>query len=77
MLVQMHSVLHTWWRRELLLAGNLTIAESLILPAAMDMVKVLLDEKEAMKLKAITLSNDTIQRRITDISMDIKEQFVQ
>ena len=54
-----------------------TIAESSILPAAMDMVKVLSGEKEAMKLKAIPLSNDTIQRRITDMSMDIKEQVVQ
>lgn len=54
-----------------------TIAESLILPAAMDMAQTVLGEKEASKLKSIPLSNDTIQRRIADISMDLKLQVVE
>ncbi len=41
-----------------------TIAEQLILPAALDMVSIMLDETSAAKLKAIPLSNDTVARRI-------------
>lgn len=41
-----------------------TIAEELHLPAAIDMVSIMLDETSADKLKAIPLSNDTIARRI-------------
>lgn len=43
-----------------------TIAEQLILPAALDMVSVMLDETSAAKLKAVPLSNDTVARRICD-----------
>jgi hypothetical protein len=44
-----------------------TIAESLILPAAVDMAEIMLGEKEANKLKSIPLSDNTIQRRISRI----------
>ncbi|KAM3838159.1 zinc finger BED domain-containing protein 5-like [Diretmus argenteus] len=52
-----------------------TIAEELILPAALDMVSTMLDETSAAKLKTIPLSNDTIARRICDISDDLEEQL--
>ena len=51
-----------------------TIAEDLILPAAMDMVREVLDQSAADKLKTIPLSNDTISRRIEDMLDDIKQQ---
>ncbi|KAK7938700.1 hypothetical protein WMY93_002026 [Mugilogobius chulae] len=54
-----------------------TIAEELILPAAIDMVSCLIDEKSAQKLKCIPLSNDTVGRRIVDISNDIEEQLIE
>ncbi|KAJ4939220.1 hypothetical protein JOQ06_028676 [Pogonophryne albipinna] len=49
-----------------------TIAEDLILPAAIDMVRELLDQ--SAKLKTIPLSNDTISKRIEDMSDDIQQQ---
>ncbi|XP_063872897.1 zinc finger BED domain-containing protein 5-like [Scylla paramamosain] len=54
-----------------------TIGEELILPCAKTMVKLVLDEKSAEKLNAISLSNNTVQRRISQISDDIKEQVIQ
>ena len=54
-----------------------TIAEDLILPAALDMVSTMLDEKSAEKLKAVPLSNDTVARRISDISDDLEEQLTE
>jgi hypothetical protein len=54
-----------------------TIAEELILPSAIDMVQAVLGEKMAKKLRTIPLSNDTISRRIADMSADINEQLVE
>ena len=56
-----------------------TIAEQLILPAALGMVSVMLDETSAAKLKAALffLSNDTIARCICDISSDLEEQLIE
>ncbi|KAJ4946978.1 hypothetical protein JOQ06_009021 [Pogonophryne albipinna] len=54
-----------------------TIAEKLILPCAIDMVSTLIDEATAQKLKAIPLSDNTIARRIDEISEDMKEQLVE
>ncbi|KAE8298233.1 Zinc finger MYM-type protein 6 [Larimichthys crocea] len=54
-----------------------TIAEQLILPAAVDMVSIMMDETSAAKLKTIPLSNDTVSRRIRDISTDIEAQLVE
>uniref|UniRef100_A0A8C7Y7X1 DUF4371 domain-containing protein n=1 Tax=Oryzias sinensis TaxID=183150 RepID=A0A8C7Y7X1_9TELE len=54
-----------------------TIAEELILPAALDMVSVMLDDASAAKLKTVPLSNDTVARRINDIANDLKEQLVE
>lgn len=52
-----------------------TIAEELILPAAMDMVREVLDQSAAERLKTIPLSNGTIARRIEDMSGNIKEHL--
>ncbi len=49
-----------------------TIAEQLILPAALDMVSIMLDETSAAKLKAIPV-NDTVARRICNISSDLED----
>ncbi|KAI2649397.1 Zinc finger BED domain-containing protein 5 [Labeo rohita] len=54
-----------------------TIAEQLILPATLDMVSVMLDETSAAKLKTIPLSNDTVAKRICDISNDLEDQLVE
>lgn len=51
-----------------------TIAEGLILPAAVDMVREVLDQSAADKLKTIPLSNDTISRRIEEMSDDIQQK---
>lgn len=53
-----------------------TIAEELILPVALDMVSVMLDDASAAKIKTIPLSNDTVARRINDIANDLQEQLV-
>ncbi|KAL6463227.1 hypothetical protein MHYP_G00276180 [Metynnis hypsauchen] len=53
-----------------------TIAEELILPAALDVVSVMLDDKSAAKIKTIPLSNDTVARRINDIANDLQEQLI-
>ena len=53
-----------------------TIAEELILPAALDMVSIMLDDASAAKLKTVPLSNDTVARRIHDIADDLQEQLV-
>lgn len=51
------------------------IAEQLILPIAIDIVSIMLDETRAAKLKAIPLSNDTVAQRIHDISDDLEDQL--
>ena len=53
-----------------------TIAEKIILPAAMDMVSTVIDEKLAEKLKCIPLSDNTISRQINDISNNLEEQLI-
>ena len=41
-----------------------TIAEELVLPAALDLVSTIIGESTAQKLKAVPLSNNTISRTI-------------
>ena len=53
-----------------------TVAETLILPAAIDMVSAVIDEKAAEKLRSIPLSNNTVSRRIDDISEHLEEQLI-
>jgi hypothetical protein len=54
-----------------------TIAEDLILPSAVDMVKAVLGEKVVRQVRAIPLSDNSISRRITDMSADVNEQIVE
>lgn len=52
-----------------------TIGETLLLPAAVDMVQAVLGEKAAKEIKKIPLSNNTVKRRIVDMSNNIEEQL--
>ena len=53
-----------------------TIGEELILPAAIEMCEVMLGKEAANKLKAVPLSNDTVRRRIEELSVDIESQLL-
>ena len=53
-----------------------TIAEELVFPAALDLVSTMIGESAAQKLKAVSLSNNIISRRIDKISDDINDQLV-
>ena len=53
-----------------------TIAESLVLPAAKALVRNLIGDEEAVKLESVSLSNDTVKRRIKEISGDVAEQVI-
>lgn len=55
---------------------NHTIGENLIIPSAIEIVSCMFGEKQANKIKSIPLSNDTVSRRINDMSYDTKEQLV-
>ena len=52
-----------------------TIAEELVLPAALDLVLTIIGESAAQKLKAVPLSNNTISRRIDKILDDINDHL--
>lgn len=51
------------------------IAEDLILPCAKDMVSCMLSSEDAEKLTAIPLSNDTMARRISEMTEIVREQL--
>lgn len=53
-----------------------TIAQELIHPAAVEMCEIMLGTEAANKLKAIPLSDDTVRRRIQDLSADILSQIL-
>ena len=53
-----------------------TIAETLVKPCAMEMVKIVLGKEAEKKLQQVPLSNDTIRSRIDDVSQDILLQIV-
>lgn len=53
-----------------------SIGETLILPCTKDIVKIMLGEQYANKLNTLALSDNTVQRRISDMSIDIKDQVV-
>ncbi|XP_068228019.1 protein FAM200C-like [Palaemon carinicauda] len=52
------------------------IGETLIKPCMMKAVNLILGEASAKKMQQVTLSNNTIQRRISKMSMDLKEQVL-
>ncbi|XP_015685817.1 protein ZBED8-like, partial [Protobothrops mucrosquamatus] len=54
-----------------------TIAEDLLLPAAKDIVRVMIGDEFVTKLSAISSSNDTVRRRTDDMSADILDQVIQ
>ena len=54
-----------------------SIAETLILPAAIDMCREMLGENMANQLKTIPVSNDTIQRRIASAAGDALQRHQQ
>jgi len=53
-----------------------TIGENLILPAAISICTEILGKEAANKLKTIPASNNTVQRRIVDISENIEQQLL-
>ncbi|XP_060629099.2 protein FAM200C-like [Anolis sagrei] len=54
-----------------------TIAEDLMLPVAKDIVQYMIGEEFVTTLSAVSLSHDTVQRRINDMSADILDQVIQ
>jgi hypothetical protein len=54
-----------------------TIAEDLILPACKETVKSMLGEGAEKEISVVPLSNDTISRRIDDLSSDIQRNVVE
>ena len=53
-----------------------TIAESLILPGAKILVKRVFGEQAIAKLNPVSLSDNTIKRRIDEMSDDIADQIL-
>ena len=53
-----------------------SVGEDLIMPVMKEVVKIMIGEKESKKLDAISLSNNTVRRRITDMSNDVLEQVL-
>ncbi|XP_047693733.1 protein FAM200A [Prionailurus viverrinus] len=53
-----------------------TAAEKIILPACMDMVRTIFDDKSADKLRTIPLSDNTISRRICTIANHLEAMLI-
>uniref|UniRef100_A0AAR2KEL9 DUF4371 domain-containing protein n=1 Tax=Pygocentrus nattereri TaxID=42514 RepID=A0AAR2KEL9_PYGNA len=53
-----------------------TIAESLIIPAGKGMVSVMLGEKPCKQLNLISLSDNTVERRINEMAHDVTQQLI-
>ena len=53
-----------------------TIGETLIKPCALNIVKLILGETSAKKIQRVSLSNNTIRRRISLMSTDLKQQVM-
>jgi len=54
-----------------------TIAEQLILPAALDMVNIMVGESAGKLLSKVPLSNNTVSRRIHHMAEDLNDQLVE
>lgn len=53
-----------------------SIGETLVMPCTKEIVRIMLGEQHAKKLDTLPLSDNTVQRRIADMSTDIKDQVV-
>lgn len=53
------------------------IAESLILPSCIEIVRHMFGDKEAKEIEKVPLSNNTISRRINEMSIDIESTLIQ
>ena len=53
-----------------------TIAEEFIMPEAKVLVKHVIGDEAVSKLNSVSVSNNTMQLRITEMSTDIKEQVI-
>ncbi|XP_055549359.1 zinc finger BED domain-containing protein 5-like [Wyeomyia smithii] len=53
-----------------------TVGETLVKPCAMKMVEIVLGNGLEKKLVAVSLSDNTVQRRISDMSVNVKNQVV-
>ena len=53
-----------------------TIAEELMLPCAKDIIRILIGKEAESKLNVLSLSDNTVQRRISLMSEDIKDQVI-
>ncbi|XP_078487698.1 zinc finger BED domain-containing protein 5-like [Ciona intestinalis] len=74
---KMTGIVKASYEVSLLVAQNVkahTIAETLILPAAKVLVRHLIGEKDVAKLESVSLSNDTVKRRINEMATDIADQ---
>ncbi|XP_075042389.1 SCAN domain-containing protein 3-like [Mixophyes fleayi] len=54
-----------------------TIAEELILPAAVDMVTIMVGESAGKLLSKVPLSNNTMSRRIQHMAEDLNDQLIE
>ena len=52
------------------------VGESHVKPCLLKAVKLVLGESSEAKMRQISLSNDTIQRRILDMSENVKKQVI-
>ena len=53
-----------------------SIGETLVKPCAITMVKLVLGENCAKKIEQMSLSDDTVKRRIVHMSLDVKHQVI-
>lgn len=53
-----------------------TIGEDLVLPCALELVSIMLGDEMASKIRNVPLSNNTVCRRIADMSEDVTSQNV-
>ena len=54
-----------------------TIGEELIKPCLLETARLVLNEGSYNKIKEISISNNTVQRRIQEMAIDIKEQVIE
>jgi hypothetical protein len=53
-----------------------SIGETLIIPAAKDIVKTMFGEKLSKDIDLILLSDDTVTRRINDMAKNVESEFI-